>query len=113
MYTILNIGLAVEGRADNDPDQVVDLLKQVFGETSLRDWRVDLSDTERTVVAKLKLADGYDLGYEFVGKIYRLAYFFGQDCIAVQMGRRGYGELIGPGAKSWGKFNPDFFINID
>lgn len=110
--TTLNIGLAVEGRRDNDPEQVIALLRQQFP-GALRGHRVDMSETEQTVIARLQLGSNVELGYEFTGRIYKLATFFGQDCIAVKFGSRGYGALIGPGAKSWGRFNDEFFIDFE
>ena len=108
MLTTLNIGLAVEGHRDNDPHDVVARLRQLFP-GDLRGYRVDMSDTEATLVARLHLQS--DTSYDFTGRIYKLACLLGQDCIAVRFGGVPSGDLIGPGAKSWGRFDPRFFID--
>lgn len=110
LLTTLNIGLAVEGHRDNDPQAVLSAVRHLFP-GSLRGYRVAMSETERTLV--LRLADVDDGQYEFAGKVYRLANMFGQDCIAVKHAGVPTGDLIGPGAKDWGKFDRRYFIDYD
>ena len=109
MITTLNIGLAVEGHQDIDPQQVLTALRQVFP-GQLNGYRVATSDTERTLVVRIEYTPGEDTSYEFCGRVYKLACMFGQDCIAVAFSGIPSGDLIGPGAKCWGKFSREFFI---
>lgn len=110
MLTTLNIGLAVEGCQDNDPYEVVARLRQLFP-GSLNGYRIVMSDTERTLVARLKLVT--ETSYDFTGRIYKLACLLGQDCIAVKFAGIPSGDLIGPAAKSWGRYDPRYFIDYE
>lgn len=113
MLTTLNIGLAVEGHRDNEPDHVVGSVRTAFP-GMLRGYRVAMSDTERTLVLRLELdRESSEHTYDFAGRIYKLACLWGQDCIAVKFAGIPSGDLIGPNAKAWGKYNPAFFIDYE
>lgn len=109
LITTLNIGLAVAGMPDNDPQDVLTKVRALFP-GSLRGYRVAMSDTERTFVCRLALDPAHDTGYDFTGRIYKLAVNLGQDCIAVAFAGVPCGDLIGPNAKAWGKFDRRYFI---
>lgn len=114
MYTELNIGMDVPGyKHELDPANVICTVEQLFGKDHLIGYRVDVSGDENTVVVRLDLPVDYDLGYEFCGKIYKLALNLGQDCIAVKYASLTGGILIGPDSKSWGRFDSRYFVNYN
>ena len=61
------------------------------------------SDTETTAVLELDKMPT-------VERLHTLSETLEQDCIAVYSRPSCKGQLIGPRAKAWGKFNPSFFI---
>jgi hypothetical protein len=69
------------------------------------------SDTEPTLVAEVISLNSNPL--IILQLLNRIAEDLDQDCIAVYRERTGKGSLVGPRANAWGKFNPEFFFNID
>lgn len=68
--------------------------------------RVATSETEPTVVASVVT----DLSPRATrNRVNQASALLGQDCIAIRWSN-GKGALVGPKAKQWGKFNPDYFI---
>lgn len=107
MKLILNIGLAREGKPDIGPCVALNVLRAngFIVEAS----KLDVSDTERTLVA---VVDHQPVGAtKASSELYFAAHRLGQDCVAV-LGDDG-GALIGPRADKWGAFNPAFFIMPD
>lgn len=75
--------------------------------------RLDHSDTEPTVVIRLRFETEADIGYFLAGLHvfnHRVINSIGQDCIAVYRPDVGAGLLIGEYAADWGTFNKDYFI---
>lgn len=105
MTTTINIGLARnDGRADNTIKDVIDELGHALHYvTALRTVQ---SATEKTLVIQF---DFLSLNETFAHK---LCGYLAQDCIAVRHDNTGRGELVGPKAEAWGKFNPDLFFEI-
>jgi len=70
------------------------------------DSRVDVSPNggETTIVVVVEKHP------DFVEKLHDLCHVANQDCIAIHDGENG--ELIGPNAAKWGKFNPEFFVQF-
>ena len=66
------------------------------------------SDTETTVVLHAHID-----GPQIEKLVTELCGVLGQDCIAVYAPAVQLGDLIGPGAKAWGSFNPEFFFLLD
>ena len=66
------------------------------------------SDTETTVVLHAHID-----GPQIEKLVTELCGVLGQDCIAVYAPAVQLGDLIGPGAKAWGSFNPEFFFMLD
>lgn len=114
MNTItLNIGLALpDGVAELKPQDVMTAVRGSFPGAT-RGWSIAQSATEPTVVVLLKIPAGADEFFGFIGKVYRLAVLLDQDCIAVSGHDTTAGELIGPNAKAWGEFSPEFFITYE
>lgn len=105
---MLNIGLNVEDEQGN----VIDVLKPsvvfnllaAYGIQNLHTVQHD-SDSEPTLVIRC-VAPSTDA-------IYALAMVLGQDCIAVWNVEQQAGELIGPRADKWGRFDPARFLLLD
>lgn len=77
--------------------------------------RLDHSDTEPTLVVRLRFETEADIGYFLAGLHvfkHRAVSSIGQDCIAVYRPEVGVGVLIGEYADSWGTFNKDYFIEF-
>lgn len=106
-YTI-NIGLA---RNDGLPDNSLkDTIYQCWKNgLNIRFWKEARvfygrwKGTEKTLVAVIT-------GEPCPAVLSALCVILHQDCIAVKY-VDGTGELIGPNADKWGKFNPEYFIN--
>lgn len=73
--------------------------------------KVVQSDTEPTLVAEVTCLERNPL--IILQLLNAIAEDLAQDCIAVHRPLTGGGTLIGPRAAEWGKFNPEFFFNID
>lgn len=99
----LNIGLAVSGGANLDPQQVIQALHKV-GADVVGSVVFD-SDTEPTLVVKLKERLSGNI-------VERLARNLNQEAIA-QRFDDGSGELYGPKADEWRPFNADYFLVSD
>lgn len=108
MEVTLNIGLA---RAGNSNIGVGTVLREI--EQSgfrLRQYNIQHSDTEITVVARVTPGYSYT---PVAARAEHLANALGQDCIAVYHPATGHGYLAGPRAAAWGAFNPDYFLQLD
>lgn len=113
MLTTLNIGLAVEGCRDNTVEWTMESVRRLFP-GRVCGYREDLSETERTMVVQVETDERMtEAGYDFAGRIYKLACLLGQDCIAVKFAGVPSGDLIGPAAKSWGRYDPRYFIDYE
>ena len=105
----LNIGLARnDGAPDNSLGKTLATLTASMPYDSIVDVRTAQSSTERTLVVLCKETS--------LIRIHRTALMYlceqlAQDCVALS-DAPGLGELIGPNAKKWGSFDPDYFINF-
>ena len=102
---LLNIGLrdAADTRDISVQEALAALRKRDVG---IFDAVVLHSDTERTLVIRgVTHASLYD--------IHAVAHDLDQDCIAVWSVGEQSGELIGPNAKVWGRFDPARFFVLD
>lgn len=123
----LNIGLDVSDRfpflkaaygVGISPSLAVDAIYDIADEAgvSIRSLshRVDHSDTEQTVVARIRfdgilkaanfiLCAASDKGTDIISSL-------GQDCIALYMPGYDEGVLLGKHRDAWGTFNKDYFI---
>jgi hypothetical protein len=73
------------------------------------DSRVDTSGAEETLVAVVEFDENSTLT---VDKIHELCNLLQQDCIACVINGEN-GELIGPNAAKWGKFDASQFVEFD
>ena len=102
--TLLNIGLARNGRKDLNSAEVINLLDECFDQSVL-DFAVHQSKTEKTLVVLVPTAKVPD------DIVYALSVVLGQDCIAaVDDGKSG--RLCGPKAADWSPFNPSYFLDL-
>lgn len=98
-------------------DALYDILEGYSCMSQLRGMstRVAQSNTEQTVVARLRFA-GSSGAALFLASMYRHGYkvinSLGQDCVAVYQPANGKGTLIGQHAIDWGEFNPEYFIKF-
>src|SRR5690625_1465054 len=129
MYEIqVNVGLNV---SDNFP-----VLRELYGERvnkfvavdalfqAMRFYNADRglrsiahyvgqSDTEPTLVVRLRFESEEDIGYFLAGLHvfnHRAVSSMGQDCIAVYRPDVDAGLLVGKYANQWGEFNKEYFI---
>lgn len=103
MKTLLNIGHSRQGTSDLWSQDIVTAVK-ALGVHVVRFELVN-SHTEPTTFLEVDtLTLPKDTSLEFLSK------FLEQDCIAIYDEDRQEGRLVGPGARIWGPFNPDFFI---
>lgn len=107
MRAILNIGLNSKTLGEIHQEVARSLVRAHFGEptTSI----VIDSDTEPTLVTEVDHPNDVPIGHI----VHRIAHALGQDCIATWLPGQSKGRLIGPNAKAWGEFNPDFFLCPD
>jgi len=105
MHLTLNIGLARKGQPDLGAGDV--LLAVIDHGFTIHRYAGHTSDTERTLVVEVDQA-----AVELEASTFNLSRVLGQECIAVHSALFG-GALIGPQAAAWGKFTPQFFINLD
>lgn len=97
----VNIGLAdPQGGVDLNPAQVIEALRAVGAEVEVSS--VYSSDTEPTLVAKLKQALTKEQGD-------RVSEMLGQEAIAQRTDDE-QGQLFGPMAEQWGPYNPAYFV---
>lgn len=97
----VNIGLAdPQGGAGLNPAQVIEALRAVGAEVEVSS--VYSSDTEPTLVAKLKQALTKEQGD-------RVSEMLGQEAIAQRTDDE-QGQLFGPMAEQWGPYNPAYFV---
>lgn len=102
MY-VLNIGLQ---RNDGGTLNVRAVLASLVGRGIVyASHGVHTSDTERTLVLTCAPVP--------TSVLYALALALAQDCIAVYDTGAQAGRLIGPKAREWGTFNPQYFIRPD
>ncbi len=110
MDLILNIGLDSKTKGNIGGGTAIREVVSYFGPASSFSFKH--SDTELTCIASVRVNS--ELHYTDVeNRIYFLARLLGQDCIAVYAPEQRKGTLIGPNAKAWGEFNPEFFILPD
>lgn len=103
MTATVNIGLAVNGGGSVTPDHALAVLRTVGGVRPLR-AAVRQSDSEPTLVAEIDRP-------LYAAAAFAVADALHQDAIAQFDGRSG--DLFGPNAAAWGRFNPTFFLNLD
>lgn len=108
MKLILNIGLARAGKPDIGPCVALTAVREAGFTTDAT--KLDVSDTERTLIVETEWHGDYTLLDRTAEKV---ADWLEQDCIAVCTPCFGSGKLIGPRADKWGAFNPAFFIMPD
>lgn len=100
----LNIGLADPAGGPNlTPERVLQAIEAVGGQ--VEEHATHTSDTEPTVVAKLKVP-------LTKAQADQLSADLGQEAIAQRLAD-GTGALFGPQAANWGDFNPEFFLLLD
>lgn len=100
MNALLNVGLIRANAAGYV--KVRDILSQCsIHHVNVHGARVDIAEPEDTLVLHVSNIDA--------DKLYSMSLALDQDCIAVYDLHACSGALIGPNAKDWGKFNPDFF----
>lgn len=114
-FVTLNIGLERNnGTGENTPHFTVHVLKQWGLEPS--DYRVEVATheygIERTVVAIVPFIGDTELLND---AIYAAAVNLNQDYIAYAYEHNGelVGELVGPFADQWGKFEAEYFLPFD
>jgi hypothetical protein len=111
MKLTLNVGLARnDGRADNGILRTVAVLNQCG--FMIDAANVQLSDTEHTLVAVVRVLRPETLPFD----LYTVAARLAQDCIAAaQRDSNGnlLGGLHGPEFGKWGEFNPEFFLTLN
>ena len=71
------------------------------------------SDTEKTLVVEVTPGPDITSPARMRGAIFQSAVDLRQDCIAAWNERTNTGGLIGPRAAAWGRFNPEFFFNLE
>ena len=99
----VNIGLADPNGGPNlDPEIVLRALDVIGAE--VQDSNVQVSDSEPTLVAKLKQALTPEQGN-------LLSRVLDQEAVAQQRAQKA-GDLFGPMADKWGPFNPQFFVTM-
>jgi len=102
--SILNIGLAREGASDLNSAFVIELLEEVLPR-GLLNFKVQRSDTEKTLVAEVATQDVPNPLLE------ALSVVLGQDCIAaLDDGKTG--RLVGPRAEAWAPFDSSQFLSL-
>lgn len=104
MEVILNIGLEGPLGAITPATALAALADVGF---RLQSQAYHLSDTEPTLVAACTFTQSVAL---LPAAAFLLADALHQDCIAVYRPRADTGALIGPNARTWGEFNPEYFI---
>lgn len=102
--TLLNIGLAVNGRPNLTPEEALSTLRIVGGGRATR-AEVHQSSSEPTLVVELKRP-------LYAAAAFAVANALQQDAIA-QFDTYQGGALYGPNARSWGIFNPDEFVTMN
>lgn len=100
MDAILNVGLR---RNDGGGDLVVEVVEDVLADMGLEPvaFRNDATGEEPTLVAHCLSVTP--------AQLYAACHVLAQDCIAVYDLKRCVGELVGPKAKEWGRFDPQYF----
>jgi hypothetical protein len=107
MKAILNIGHNIEGKAPHSASDVAYGVNSRLGNMLCpAEVRVSSYGEQTSIV---QVETGPDIA-EFIGRLFDLADFMEQDCIAVWFPSRSMGQLIGPKAASWGKFNCQSFL---
>lgn len=106
---VLNIGLRFDIGDRPNAGRITaaaalhELRRNAAGFIEVLSFDVHQSNTEETLVVQLTVPISY-------GDLYRLSQSLWQDCIAQYDIVLREGELIGPQAAKWGKFNPCFFL---
>jgi hypothetical protein len=98
----LNIGLQRRGLPDLTVTQVLDIIAERH---AIGRHAAHVSDTEPTLVVEVHIAAASEIDH--------LARRLDQEAIAGWDPRAKVGYMEGPNAAAWGKFNPDYFINLD
>lgn len=100
MKALVNIGMERnDGGRRVSPGTVVDVLDDLG--ILVVDSRMDGTGKKPTFVAIVDDATP--------AQIYAACHVLAQDCIAVYDLKRCIGELVGPKAKEWGRFDPQYF----
>ena len=103
MEVILNVGCDSKILGKIPPMWVVSAARLQW--LNVLEYRVLHSDTETTVVMRV--------GDFTPARCMDLAKALRQDCIAAYAPAHDAGDLVGPNAAAWGKFNPEFFFMLD
>ena len=103
---IANIGLDINGTRSLQADVVLQILAAngfTYGKHA-----VHQSDSEATLVVELV---GIPFGPAPGAALHQTSVDLQQDCVAVYSPKTQRGALLGP--KPWGKFNPEYFLQLD
>ena len=106
MEVILNIGCDSKVLGKIPPMWVVSAARLQF--INVIAHKVVQSDTEKTVVLHAHID-----GPQIERVVTHLCEVLKQDCIGVWAPAVARGDLVGPKAKEWGAFNPEFFFMLD
>ena len=101
--SLLNIGLAREGKADLNALEVINFLYATIG---IKEYSIQRSATEKTLVVEVLTKDVPD------AFLYSLSVVLGQDCIAAVDGGTS-GRLCGPRADKWSPFKAEYFLTLE
>lgn len=108
MRTIMNLEVADATRVD-----AAFAIGRLFGpDVKIETKTVSYPDPQGTLVeVQTMIVDGQLPGDCYAkGVAYTLSEMFKQDCVAMFLPETDRGYLVGPNAREWGDFNPEFFV---
>lgn len=109
MKFLLNIGLARKASPDIAAHVALEIVKA--NDFLIGKHKVVQSDTEATLVVEATFPGRSAL--LCIQMLRQISIDLEQDCIAVYRPETNGGSLVGPKAKEWGEFNPEFFFLLN